>query len=67
MARLKEEAVKMEKRPKSRGAAGGHAGAVPGHNPDEAVGEINAKHFGHVKKTARALHGADPYKASHKL
>jgi hypothetical protein len=65
MAKLKEEKEKMEKMPKSRGAAGGHAGPVPGHNPDEAPGEINAKHFGHVKKTAKALHGSDPYCAAH--
>lgn len=67
MARLKEESGKMEKVPKSRGARGGHAGSVPGHNPDEAPSEINKKHFGHVRKTAQALHGGDPYKASHKL
>jgi len=67
MARLKEEKGKMERMPKSRGAGGGHAGPVPGHNPDESAGEINSKHFGHVKKVARALHGGDPYTASHKL
>jgi hypothetical protein len=67
MAKLKESAEKMEKRPRSRGAGGGHAGPVPGQNPDEAPGEINMRHFGHVRKTTNALHGSDPYKASHKL
>lgn len=62
MAKLKEESEKMEKKPKSRSASGGHAGPVPGHNPDEGPGEINRKHFGHVSKTAAALHGGDPYK-----
>lgn len=62
MAKLREEKEKMEKKPKSRGASGGHAGAVPGHNPDEGAGEINKKHFGHVSKTTSALHSIDPYK-----
>ena len=67
MGKLKEEKGKMERIPKSRGAAGGHAGKEPGQNPDEAPGVISSKHFGHVKKTTNSLHGSDPYRASHKL
>ena len=37
-----------------------------GANINEGPGMINTKQFGHVLKTAKSLHGSDPYKASHK-
>jgi hypothetical protein len=55
--------VKVEKIPKARGAS-----KMPSSEMnEEPVGVINQKNFGHVSKVATALHGSDPYVASHKL
>lgn len=43
-----------------------HGSIMGGASINEAPGEINTKQFGHVIKTARKLHGSDPYKAAHK-
>jgi hypothetical protein len=56
-----------EKGGASRGAKAPDTGEVPGRPNDESSMQIHEKHFGHVLKTASALHGKDPYKASHKL
>jgi len=53
---------RSEKGGASRGAKGQNVGAVSGKPNDESSMEIHKKHFGHVLKTAQALHGGDPYK-----
>jgi hypothetical protein len=43
--------------------------AVPGGKNRQGMGgkRIHSDTTGHVEKTAKALHGSDPYIASHKL
>ena len=63
MGKLKEDSGKMEKMPKEKG----HSGSVVKIDTnEEAPGTINAKHFGHVLKTAKTLHGSDPGWGQHK-
>ena len=55
---MKFPKAKMETAPK---AMGGSAPMSSGMN-EQAPGVFSAKHFGHVKKVASALHGSDPFK-----
>jgi hypothetical protein len=64
MAKLKWG--KGEGEEKSTGQKRKSSSIMGGASINENPGEIDTKQFGHVKKTARALHGSDPYKASHK-
>lgn len=64
MARL--TVPKAEKMEGSTGQKRKSSGIMGGASINEAPGEINQKAFGHVTKTARVLHGSDPYKAAHK-
>jgi hypothetical protein len=65
MAKLKNAIKGAEKKTMSRGGAAPSSKKL--HTDKEPVGTINKKHFGHVLKTASALHGGDPYKAAHKM
>jgi hypothetical protein len=58
---------KKERMESAPGTKRKHSSIMGGANINEALGEINTKEFGHVKKVAKSLHGSDPYKAAHKF